>query len=181
MDSFKTFYTQTVLPTVQKDLGIKNIMAAPKLVKVVINVGVGEAVVNKNVIEKVQEQLTLIAGQKAVQRKARKSISSFKLRKGLPIGVKATLRGDVMFSFLAKLVHVVIPRIKDFRGISDSALDQAGNLNIGFTEQTIFPEIDFESIDKYRGLQVTLVVKNANKETGKKFFEHLGIPFKKTN
>jgi large subunit ribosomal protein L5 len=179
MEPFKVHYQTVVLPKVQSELKITNIMSLPKLVKVVINVGVGEAVVNKHVVEKVQEQISLIAGQKAVPRLAKKSIASFKLRKGLAIGVKVTLRSENMYLFLAKLINVVIPRIKDFKGINDRAIDSSGNLNLGFTEQTIFPEIDFESIDKYRGLQVTLVVKNSSKEKGKKFFEILGIPFSK--
>lgn len=181
MEQFKDFYYNTVLKNTAKELGIKNPMALPRLVKVVINVGVGEAVSNKNVLEKVIEQVSSIAGQKAVPRKARKSISTFKLRKGLPIGVMVTLRGNNMFAFIEKLVKIVIPRIKDFRGIDDKSIDDRGNLNLGFTEQTIFPEIDFESIDKYRGLQVTIVTQAKNKEHGKKLLEELGIPFKKVN
>ena len=153
-------------------------MAVPKIIKIAINVGAGEAVTNKNVIEKIQEQISTIAGQKSIITKARTSVSAFKIRKGLAIGVKVTLRGKRMYHFLEKLIRIVIPRLKDFRGIPDSNIDQNGNLNIGFPEQIIFPEIDFDKIDKIRGLQVTVVTNAKNKEKGKKLFEMLGIPFK---
>lgn len=158
--------------------GIKNKMAMPKLVKIVINVGAGEAVTNKGVLEKIQEQIALISGQKPIITKARKSVSAFKIRKGLPIGVKVTLRGKRMFAFLEKLVKIIIPRIKDFRGLSIKNIDLSGNLNIGFSEQTIFPEIEYDQIDKLRGLQVTIVTNTKTREEGKKFFEAIGIPFK---
>ena len=177
--SFKDYYNQEVAPKLTKDLGVKNLMAVPKIIKIAINVGAGEAVTNKNVIEKIQEQISTIAGQKSIITKARTSVSAFKIRKGLAIGVKVTLRGNRMYHFLEKLIRIVIPRLKDFRGIPDSNIDQNGNLNIGFPEQIIFPEIDFDKIDKIRGLQVTVVTNAKNKEKGKKLFEMLGIPFKK--
>jgi large subunit ribosomal protein L5 len=163
-----------------KELSLDNPMRVPRIVKVVLNMGVGEAVVNKNAIGHAQEQLTTIAGQKAVVTLARKSISAFKIRKGFPIGVKVTLRGKRMKAFVEKLVRIIIPRIKDFRGISPSNVDQSGNLNLGFYEQTIFPEIEYDKIDKIRGLQVTIVTAGANRESGKKLFETLGIPFKES-
>ncbi len=177
--SFKDYYNQEVAPKLTKELGVKNVMAVPKIIKIAINVGAGEAVTNKNVIEKIQEQISTIAGQKSIITKARTSVSAFKIRKGLAIGVKVTLRGNRMYHFLEKLIRIVIPRLKDFRGILDSNIDQNGNLNIGFPEQIIFPEIDFDKIDKIRGLQVTVVTNAKNKEKGKKLFEMLGIPFKK--
>ncbi|MEK7633303.1 MAG: 50S ribosomal protein L5 [Patescibacteria group bacterium] len=177
--TFKDFYNLEVAPKLMKELGIKNIMAVPKVIKISVNVGAGEAVVNKNVIEKIQEQMTTITGQKSVITKARVSVSAFKIRKGLPIGVKVTLRGKRMYHFLEKLIRIVIPRLKDFRGIPESNIDQNGNLNIGFPEQIIFPEIDFDKIDKIRGLQVTVVTDARSKEKGKKLFEMLGVPFKK--
>ncbi|MEK7597483.1 MAG: 50S ribosomal protein L5 [Patescibacteria group bacterium] len=177
--SFKDYYNQEVAPKLTKELGVKNIMAVPKIIKIAINVGAGEAVTNKNVIEKIQEQISTIAGQKSIITKARTSVSAFKIRKGLAIGVKVTLRGGRMYHFLEKLIRIVIPRLKDFRGIPDSNIDQNGNLNIGFPEQIIFPEIDFDKIDKIRGLQVTVVTNAKNKEKGKKLFEMLGIPFTK--
>ena len=177
--SFKEYYNQEVVKKLKKDLNLKNAMAVPKVIKIVINVGAGEAVVNKNVIEKIQEQISTIAGQKSIITKARTSVSAFKIRKGLAIGVKVTLRGKRMYHFLEKLIKIVIPRLKDFRGALDSNIDQNGNLNIGFPEQIIFPEVDFDKIDKIRGLQVTVVTNAKSKEKGKKLFEMLGIPFKK--
>lgn len=154
-------------------------MAVPKITKVVINVGAGEAVQNKNVLDKIQEQIGWISGQKPIITKARKSVSAFKIRKGLPIGAKVTLRGFAMYEFLQKLISIVMPRMRDFRGIDDSVIDSYGNMNLGFTEQTLFPEIEFDRIDKSRGLQVTIVTTATTKEQGKKLFEAFGIPFKK--
>lgn len=175
---FKSYYHQEIVPKLMTELGISNKMATPKLIKVVVNVGAGEAVSSKGVLEKIQEQLSLITGQKAVITKARKSVSAFKIRMGLPIGVKVTLRGKSMNSFVEKLIKIVIPRLRDFRGIERSCVDQNGNMNIGFSEQTIFPEIDFDKIDKIRGLQVTIVTSAVNQKHGLKFFELLGVPFK---
>ncbi len=177
--TFKDYYNQEVKKKLMDDLKLKNYMQVPKVVKIVVNVGAGEAVSSKGVLEKIQEQIGLITGQKALITKARKSISAFKIRKGLPIGVKTTLRGEKMYSFLEKLVKVVIPRLKDFRGIPEKSTDLNGNINIGFPEQTIFPEIDFDKIDKIRGLEVTIVTNAKDKLKGKKLFEVLGIPFKK--
>ncbi|TRZ52341.1 50S ribosomal protein L5 [bacterium] len=177
--SFKDYYNQEVAPKLTKELGVKNVMAVPRIIKIALNVGAGEAVTNKNVIEKIQEQITTISGQKAMITKAKVSVSAFKIRKGLPIGVKVTLRGKRMYHFLEKLIRIIIPRLKDFRGVSEKSIDQNGNLNIGFPEQTIFPEIDFDKIDKIRGLEVTVVTNARSHEKGKKLFEMLGIPFKK--
>jgi len=175
---FKNFIVTELKQKLVSELKLANSMQAPKPVKVVINVGVGEAVTNKHVVEKVQEQITLIAGQKAMITKAKKSVSAFKIRQGLEIGVKVTLRGKKMYVFLEKLVKIVIPRLKDFRGISEKSVDPQGNLSIGFPEQTIFPEIDFDKIDKIRGLEVTIVTNAKNRDNGKKLFELIGIPFK---
>ena len=176
--TFKDFYNQEIKHKLRQELKLKNVMEVPKIVKIVVNVGAGEAVSNKTVLEKIQEQIGLITGQKAIITKARKSISAFKIRKGLPIGVKVTLRDKKMFSFLEKFVKVVVPRFRDFRGIRESSIDQHGNLNLGVNEQTIFPEIDFDKIDKIRGLEITFVTNAKNKNDGKKLFEMLGIPFK---
>lgn len=178
MSDFKEYYNKELKKKLMESLKIKNTMAVPKALKIVINVGAGEAVVNKSVLEKIQEQLGLIAGQKAVITKARKSVSAFKIRKGLPIGVKVTLRGEKMYNFLEKLIKIVIPRLRDFRGIDDSNVDTHGNLNLGFTEQTLFPEIEFDRIDKIRGLQVTVVTNARDKARGRSLFESLGVPFK---
>jgi large subunit ribosomal protein L5 len=177
--SFKEQYTKEMKKKLMEELKIENPMAVPRILKVVLNVGAGEAVTNKNAIEKIQEQMTLIAGQKAVVTKARKSVSAFKIRQGQAIGVKVTLRGNQMFAFLEKLVSIVIPRLRDFRGIEPSTVDQNGNLNLGFTEQTIFPEIEFDKVDKIRGLQVTVVTNARSREYGTKLFTLLGVPFKK--
>ncbi len=175
----KDKYNKEIKAKLQKDLGIANVMATPKITKVVINVGAGEAVTNKNVLDKITEQIGWISGQKPVITKARKSVSAFKIRKGLPIGAKVTLRGFAMYEFLQKLISIVMPRMRDFRGIDDSVIDPYGNMNLGFTEQTLFPEIEFDRIDKARGLQVTIVTTATTKEQGKKLFEAFGIPFKK--
>ena len=172
-------YSQEIKKKLMEELKIKNIMALPKVIKIVVNVGVGEAVTSKDVLSKVQEQISLITGQRPVITKAKKSISAFKIREGLPIGIKVTLRGKKMNSFLEKLIKIVIPGIKDFRGLSETNIDQHGNLNIGFPEQTIFPEIEFDKVDKIRGLQVTVVTDAKKNITGKRFFEMLGVPFKK--
>jgi len=176
---FKDYFQQQLVKKGMEVFGVKNPMAVPRVLKIVLNVGAGEAVVNKGALEKIQEQLSLISGQKPVITKARKSVSAFKIRKGLPIGVKVTLRGKRMYDFLEKLIKIVIPRIRDFRGISSESIDEHGNLNLGFPEQTIFPEIDFDKIDKIRGLEVTIVTNAKVKEKGKKLFELLGIPFKR--
>jgi large subunit ribosomal protein L5 len=170
--------SENIKKQLAEKLNIKNPMMLPKVEKVVLNMGVGEAIMNKNAIPNAQEQLTQIAGQKAVVSLARKSISAFKIRKGFPIGVKVTLRGKRMEYFIEKLIRIIIPRIKDFRGIAESCVDQNGNLNIGFYEQTIFPEIEYDKIDKIRGLQVTIVTNARSKDKGKVLFETLGIPFK---
>jgi large subunit ribosomal protein L5 len=176
---FKDFYSNTMREQLMKELGETNIFAVPKVVKIVVNVGAGESVTNKGVLEKIAEQITQITGQKPIITKARRAVSAFKIRKGFPIGVKVTLRGKKMDYFLEKLIKIVLPRIRDFRGISPKSLDQKGNLNLGFSEQTIFPEIEFDKIDKIRGLQVTIVTNANNKERGKKLFEKLGVPFAK--
>lgn len=178
--TFKDYYNSEIKKKLITELKLKNVMEAPRILKIVLNVGVGEAVSNKNVLDKVVEQLTTISGQKPVVTRARKSVSAFKIRKGLPIGVKVTLRNERMYSFLEKLVRIVIPRLRDFRGIQEKNVDQNGNLNLGFTEQTIFPEIDFDKVDKIRGLEVTIVTSARDHQKGKKLFELLGVPFKKS-
>ncbi len=177
--NFKDYYNQDLRKKLMSELGIKNPMEAPRVVKIVINVGAGEAATTKGVLAKIQEQVGAISGQKAIVTKARKSVSAFKIRKGLPIGVKLTLRGKRMFAFLEKLIKIIIPRLKDFHGISEKNIDTFGNLNLGFPEQTIFPEIDFDKIDKVRGLQITIVTDAKDRSKGKKLFEVLGVPFKK--
>src|SRR3990167_7921752 len=144
--SFKDHYNQEIKKKIMLELKLKNVMEVPRIKKIVVNVGAGEAVTDKKVLEKIQEHLNLITGQKSVITKARKSVSAFKIRKGLPIGVKVTLRDKRMFNFLEKLIKIVIPRLRDFKGITENSIDQHGNLSFGFTEQIIFPEIDFDKI-----------------------------------
>lgn len=179
MAGLKDTYNLEIKPKLKKEYNISNDFAVPMVQKIVVNVGAGEAVVNKKAIEKIQEQIELITGQKTVVTKARRSIAAYKIRKGLPIGVKVTLRGKNMYYFLEKVVRVVLPRLRDFRGISDSAVDQHGNLNLGFTEQTIFPEIEYDKVDKLRGLEVTVVTSTRNREHGRRLFELMGVPFQK--
>jgi large subunit ribosomal protein L5 len=176
--SFQEYYNQEVKKKLLEELKLKNPMALPKIVKIVVNVGAGEAATNKDVLGKIQEQLGLITGQKAVITKAKKSVSAFKIRAGLAIGVKVTLRGKIMFVFLEKLVKIVIPRLRDFRGISEKNVDQNGNLNLGFTEQTIFHEIDYDKVDRVRGLQVTVVTNARDHAKGMTLFKMIGVPFK---
>lgn len=178
MSDFKKYCEQEVYKKLKEELKLDNPMAVPRIKKIVLNVGAGEAVTNKVVLEKIQEQISWIANQKPVITKARSSVSAFKIRKGLPIGVKVTLRGKNMYFFLEKLIKIVIPRFRDFRGISDTNIDQHGNLNLGLNEQTIFPEVEYDKVDKMRGLQVTVVTNAKDKNKGKKLFETLGIPFK---
>jgi large subunit ribosomal protein L5 len=179
MAALKQHYIKTIAPELRKELDVKNIHAVPRLMKVVVNVGVGEAVSNKNVVAKVAEDIRLITGQKPIIAEARKSVSAFKLRKGLAIGVKVTLRGENMYIFLDKLFKIVLPRIRDFRGISDASFDGQGNLNIGMSDQTLFPEIDYDKIDKIRGLEITLVTSTRKDSDAQKLFEKLGLVFKK--
>lgn len=179
MAMLKDQYNQEVKKKLMDEFKIKNEFAVPNIMKVVVNVGVGEAVTNKKAVENTAEQIALITGQKPVVTKARKSIAAFKIRKGFPIGVKVTLRGKKMHAFLDKLVTVVIPRLRDFRGISETAVDSHGNLNLGLTEQTLFPEIEYDKIDRIRGLEITVVTNTKHREAGKKLFELLGVPFKK--
>jgi large subunit ribosomal protein L5 len=181
MIRLKDKYNSEIKEKLIKEFSIKNPFSVPNISKTVINVGVGEAVDNKKAIENVQKQIELITGQKTVVTKAKKSVAAYKIRKGLAIGVKVTLRGEKMYYFLDKLVTIVIPRLRDFRGISHSAVDNHGNLNLGFSEQTIFPEIEYDKIDKIRGLEVTIVTTSKNKEHSKRMFELLGVPFQKTD
>lgn len=176
---YSEFYSPDNLKKAKELFKTDNVFAVPRILKVAINVGAGESVVSKNVTVEIAKQLGIISGQKPVITKARKSVSAFKIREGLPIGVKVTLRGRKMINFVDKLVNIVIPMLRDFRGIRESCVDQNGNLNLGFTEQTIFPEINFDEIDKLRGLQVTVITNARSHEKGKLLFETLGVPFEK--
>lgn len=179
--ALKDDYYKKIVPELQKELGIKNVNAIPRVMKIVINVGVGEATQNKNVIDKVVSDLSLISGQKPMIALARKSVAAFKIRKGVPIGVKVTLRNQNMYIFLEKLLKIVLPRIRDFRGIPSTSFDGRGNLNIGLTDQTLFPEIEYDKIDKIRGLEITIVTNSRNDEHSRKLMEKLGLVFMNQN
>ncbi len=170
-------YKQKVVPALMKEFNIKNLLAVPKIDKIVLNVGLGEALSNKAAIENVSKQLSIISGQKPKVTVAKRSISTFKLRSGMPIGLKVTLRGERMFSFFTKLVTIVLPRVRDFRGVSVKSFDGKGNYSLGFSEQTIFPEINFEQIDKIRGLEITIVTNAKNNKHAHRLLELMGVPF----
>lgn len=178
MNRFKDKYLNEVVPKLQEEFGIKNKMAAPRLEKVVISVGLGEAKDNAGVLEKVKVYLSVMAGQTPVVTKAKKSVASFKVSKGQPIGMMVTLRGERMYSFLDKLISIVLPRVRDFKGISEKSFDGKGNINIGLKEQTIFPEVDYKTVDKIRGMAITIVTTAKNINEGKKLLELLGVPFR---
>lgn len=181
MSRLKDKYQKEVLPTLKKELSLGHDLAVPRLLKIVINVGVGDAKDNPGVLEKLSENLAALAGQKPLISCARKSIAGFKLVKGQPIGLVATLRGVRMYEFLDKLISVVLPKVRDFRGIPDTSFDSRGNFTLGLKEQVIFPEVSFEEISagKTRGLEISIVTTAANKQQGKRLLELLGMPFKK--
>ena len=172
-------YTAEVAPALMKQFGYKSVMQIPKIDKVVVNVGCGEARENAKVLENVTGDLGKITGQKPVITRARKSIATFRLRAGMPIGCKVTLRGDRMWEFFDRLTSVAIPRIRDFRGISAKSFDGRGNFSMGVTEQLIFPEIDFDSVDHQRGMDITFVTTANTDEEAKALLDAFGFPFKK--
>lgn len=175
----KTEYSQRIIPALVKHFNYKNVMMAPRLEKIVINVGVGEASQNPKLLTGVAEEIGAITGQKPIITKARKSISNFKLREGMPIGCKVTLRQDIMYEFFDRLINVAIPRIRDFRGISDRAFDGRGNYSLGIKEQIIFPEIDYDKVDRIRGMDIVLVTSAKTDEEARALFREFGMPFKK--
>lgn len=179
MNRLEQKYIETVKPSLMKEFGYKSVMQAPKLEKVVINMGVGDAIVNPKLLEEAVEEMTLIAGQKPVITKAKKSIANFKLREGMSIGCKVTLRGERMYEFLDKLFNISLPRVRDFRGVSATAFDGRGNYTLGVKEQLIFPEINFDKVARVRGLDVVIVTTaNTNKEAFA-LLKGLGMPFAK--
>lgn len=172
-------YKAEIVPKIKEEFNLKNDFSVPALEKIVLNMGLSEALATKDVLEKAMDQLAAISGQKPKSTKAKKSISSFKLREGDRIGAMVTLRGRKAWNFLEKLIAIVSPRIRDFRGVDDSKFDKLGNYSLGIAEQIIFPEINYAQIDKVRGLVVTIVFKNSSPEKSKKLLELLGLPFKK--
>ena len=175
----KERYQSEIVPALKDNLNIENIMEVPRVQKVVVNIGVGEALDNAKALDAAVEDLTKIVGQKPVITQARKSIANFKLREGRSIGVKVTLRGERMWSFLDRMMNVALPRERDFRGISPDSFDGRGNYTLGFREQLVFPEIDFDKIDKIRGLEVSIVTSARTDEEGRELLKLLGMPFRK--
>lgn len=171
-------YREQVVPGLQKEFGYKNLMQVPRLQKVTLNMGLGEAVANASALEQGIAQLTIIAGQKPVVTKAKKSIANFKLREGMSVGAMVTLRQTVMWDFFSRLVNVALPRVRDFRGLSPKAFDGRGNYSIGIRDQVIFPEIDIESIDRSRGLGVVVNTTAFTDEEGRTLLRLLGVPFR---
>jgi len=178
MPRLKDLYRQQIVPTLQKELGYKNVMQVPRLEKIVVNVGMGEALQNAKALDAVTEDLMKITGQKPVVTRARKSIAAFKLREGNPIGVRVTLRGNRMWDFLDRLCNIALPRQRDFRGISSDAFDGRGNYSLGLREQLVFPEIDYDKIDKIRGMEITIVTTARTDEEGFQLLRYLGMPFR---
>lgn len=178
MTRLKEIYLRDVVPQLKKKFEYKNTMEVPRLEKITLNMGLGEAVQNVKILDSAVEELSIIAGQKAVITKARRSIAAFKLREGMPIGVMVTLRRDRMYEFFDKLVNVALPRVRDFRGVSGKAFDGRGNYALGIREQIIFPEINFDKIDKIKGLNISVGTTAKTDEEGKELLRLLGMPFR---
>ncbi len=179
MSALRERYRKEVVPAMMELYGYKNMMRVPRLEKVVINIGVGEAIQNAKALEAAQSDLVAISGQYPVITRARKSIAAFHLRTGMPIGLKVTLRGERMYEFLFKLMNIILPRIREFQGVSPGSFDGQGNYTLGFKEQTVFPEIDYDKIDKPRGLEVSVVTTARKDEEGRELLKLLGMPFSK--
>ena len=179
MARLQQFYRDTVVPKLRTELGITNAMQIPKIVKITVNMGVGEAVADKKIVEAAAGDLAKITGQKPVMCRSRKSIASFKLREGLAIGCKVTLRGPRMYEFLDRLISVAMPRIRDFRGVSPRSFDGQGNYNMGVKEQIIFPEIQYDQIDQLRGMDITITTTAKDDKAGRALLEAFNFPFRK--
>ena len=179
MARLQQFYRDTVVPKLRTELGITNAMQIPKIVKITVNMGVGEAVADKKIVEAAAGDLAKITGQKPVMCRSRKSIASFKLRENLPIGCKVTLRGPRMYEFLDRLISVAMPRIRDFRGVSPRSFDGQGNYNMGVKEQIIFPEIQYDQIDQLRGMDITITTTAKDDKAGRALHEAFNFPFRK--
>ncbi len=178
MARLKTHYNEELKAKLQQELGLKNVMEIPRITKITLNMGVGAAATDKKILEGALADMTLIAGQKPVVTLARKSIAGFKIRDGWPIGCKVTLRGEQMYEFLDRLISIAIPRIRDFRGFSTKSFDGRGNYSMGLKEQIVFPEIDFDKIDRIRGLDITITTSARNDDEGRALMRAFGFPFK---
>lgn len=180
-NKFKSLYTEKIVKQLMEEFNYSSVMEVPKLEKICINQGLGDAVADKKLIESSVNELSMITGQKAVVTKAKKSISNFKLREGMPIGVRVTLRNDKMYEFLERLISVALPRVRDFRGINDKSFDGKGNYSFGVMEQIIFPEIDIDKIDKVKGMNITFVTTAKTDNEAMALLSALGLPFKNRN
>jgi len=171
-------YKKEIIPEMMKKFGLKNIMQVPRIEKVVLNMGVGEAITDIKILEKAMEELALIAGQKPVICRSKKAIANFKIKKGNPIGCKVTLRKDRMYEFLDRFINVALPRLRDFRGVSNDAFDEKGSFSLGLNEQTIFPEIEYDKVTRIQGLNINIVIKNSkSKEQSRELLKLFGLPF----
>jgi large subunit ribosomal protein L5 len=179
MARLQTLYREKIVPQLKSDLGLKNTMEVPKIVKITVNMGVGEAVADRKVVDAAVGDMTKITGQKPVLCKAKKAIAAFKVREGLPIGCKVTLRGPRMYEFLDRLISVAMPRIRDFRGVSARAFDGRGNYTLGIKEQIIFPEIQYDTIDQLRGMDITITTTARDNKSGRALLEAFNFPFRK--
>jgi large subunit ribosomal protein L5 len=179
MAGLREYYQKECIPQLISELGYNNIMQVPKLEKITLNMGLGEAVQNSKIIETASNELTLIAGQKVSVTRAKKSIATFKLREGMPIGCFVTLRGERMYDFFGKLVHIALARVRDFRGVSAKGFDGRGNYNLGIKEHIIFPEIDYDKIDKIKGLNISITTSAKSDDEGRLLLRLLGMPFRK--
>jgi large subunit ribosomal protein L5 len=177
MSRYQQLYREKLAPELQKKLGYKSVMQVPKLLKITLNMGVGEAIADKKIVDNAIRDLTQISGQKAVKTLARKSIAGFKIREGMPIGARVTLRGKRMYDFLERLVCITIPRIRDFRGVS-SKFDGRGNFSMGVREQIVFPEIEYDKVDTIRGLDIAITTSASSNEEGRALFDAFNFPFK---
>ena len=177
--SLKTRYRETIRPKLQKDLGLKSVHQVPKVQKVTLNRGLGEAASNSKALEASLAEMATISGQKALVTRAKKAIATFKIRQGMPIGCAVTLRGDRMYAFLERFINLALPRIRDFRGVSPKSFDGRGNYTIGVKEQLIFPEITFDKVDAIRGMDITILTSASSDEQGKALLSEMGMPFRK--
>ena len=176
----KEKYKQEIRPALQKELGLTNLMAVPRLEKIVLNMGLGEATQNVKIMDPLVADLASVAGQKPVTTKAKKSIAAFKVREGMPIGAMVTLRGDIMYEFLDRLISVALPRVRDFRGVSTKSFDGRGNYTLGMRDQLIFPEVDYARVDKLKGMNVTIVTTAKDDNQARALLRQFGIPFRQT-
>jgi large subunit ribosomal protein L5 len=178
MSRLRDRYVKEVVPALRKEFGYKNVMAVPKIEKVVVNMGLGEATSNIKIIEVGSDELARITGQKPVVRRAKKSIAAFKVRKGQPVGTSVTLRGDRMYEFLDRLMSIALPRVRDFRGVSPRGFDGRGNFTLGLKDQLLFPEIDYMKVDKARGMNVSVVTTARTDQEARKLLQLIGMPFR---